>query len=118
MKNNMNLYEKSLTSFFSQSPSNSTFSGPSSTPTAVSQPLRRSSLASARCCGFGECGFGEVLWLRRVRGQWLASDADSETSSEYVVRFSSNDDILSPRWHSWRMWEADGRVGQFETTVL
>ena len=60
---------------------------------------------------------GEVLWLRRVSGDWLASDADSETS-EYVVRFSSKEDILSPGWHSWRMWDSDSRVGQFETTVL
>ena len=61
---------------------------------------------------------GEVLWLRRVGGEWLASDADSETPSEYVVRFSSKEDILSPGWHSWRIREADDRVGQFETTVL
>ena len=61
---------------------------------------------------------GEVLWLRRVRGEWLASDADSETPSEYVVRFSSKEDILSPGWHSWRMWDSDSREGQFETTVL
>ena len=62
---------------------------------------------------------GEVLWLRQGDdGAWFASDADSETPTVYVDRFSSTEDILRPGWHSWRMWAEDGRVGEFETTVL
>ena len=60
----------------------------------------------------------EVLWLRKTSGEWLASDADSETPSEYVVRFSSKEDILIPGWHIWRMFDSDSRESQFETTVL
>ena len=73
-----------------------------------------------RCCrGSDQSKPGEVLWLRQtIEGAWFASDADSETPIVYVDRFSSTEDILSPGWHSWRMWADDGRVGQFETTVL
>ena len=61
---------------------------------------------------------GEVLWLRQLEGVWFASDAHPDTPIEHVDQFSSNEDILSPGWHSWRMLAEGGREGQFETTVL
>ena len=76
------------------------------------------SMGTYKCSrGSDNAGPGQVLWLRQVSGDWLASDAVSETS-EHVDRFSSKEDILSPGWHSWLMLDSGSREGQFETTVL